>query len=526
MKYKIGIDIGGTNTDAVLVDEKSDIIASTKTSTTAEIDIGFQKVLSDILQQTNVPTSSVEGIFLGTTHATNAILQQQDLYRVGVIRLAGHMPDSIPSCYAWPQEMKKAIYVDTETVNGGFECQGEPITPLDLKEVEAAIERLIAKGSESLAIIGTFSPLNSEQELAIKNLVKDKIPVSLSHQIGGIGFLERENSTILNAALKKVMATGFKRLEKVLIDLKINCPLWITQNNGSIIDLAHAIEYPVLTISAGPTNSFIGGTKLTQLKDAIVVDIGGTSTDAGVVRKGYPRRCINNSKIGGISLNFSMPDVLSIALGGGSHIAIDDDIRIGPVSCSRKTLVEGVSFGGSQLTLTDIALSLGHVKIPGADPQPISKSQEIMEKALESIHNLIAKVGVDEQNLPVVMIGGGASLLPKLSERFLTPHYASVANAYGAALAEISATLDTVVSLVNRQATIERLQAEVIKNAIEKGADSKNVDIVDMQIIPYHYVPNSMARVIITASGQQASSLCMAAPFNTSLEQPSNVRGI
>jgi len=345
---------------------------------------------------------------LGTTHATNAILQQKDLYRVGVIRVAGHKPDSIPSCYAWPEEMKQALYVGTVTVEGGFECHGDPITPLNLSEVEAAIDTLVKMGAESLAVVGVFSPLNPEQELQIKNLVLDKIPVSLSHQIGGIGFLERENSTILNAALKKVMATGFKRLEKVLKDLQLNCPLWITQNNGSIIDLAHAIEYPVLTISAGPTNSFIGGTKLSQLKDAIVVDIGGTSTDVGVVRKGYPRRCINNSKIGGISLNFSMPDVLSIALGGGSHIAIEDAIQIGPLSCSRRTLIEGISFGGSQLTLTDIAISLGHVEIPGAKPERISlekeKCQLVMEKALESIHELIAKVGVDEQNLPIEMI--------------------------------------------------------------------------------------------------------------------------
>jgi len=102
------------------------------------------------------------------------------------------------------------------------------------------------------------------------------------------------------------------------------------------------------------------------------------------------------------------------------------------------------------------------------------------------------------------MIGGGASLLPEMDGRFLTPKHANVANAYGAALAEISATLDTVVSLIDRQATLEKLQEVVIRCAIQKGADSKDVGIVDMQIIPYHYVPNSMARVILTASGQQA----------------------
>lgn len=508
MKYKIGIDIGGTNTDAVLINEQGEILASTKTTTTSEIDEGFSQVLVNLLHLAKIPPHAIEGIFLGTTHATNAILQQKDLYRVGVIRIAGHQPDSVPSCYAWPEEMRKAMYAGTVTIDGGFECDGETITSFDLAQVQTAVEQLILMGAESLAVIGVFSPMNPEQEVQIKNLLKDQIPISLSHQIGGVGFLERENSTILNAALKKVMATGFKRLEKVLESLGLNCPFWITQNNGSLIDLNHAIAYPVLTISAGPTNSFMGGTKLSQQRDAIVVDIGGTSTDVGVVRNGYPRRCSNNSKIGGINLNFSMPDVQSIALGGGSHITVKEDIGIGPMSCSCKTLVEGVSFGGTQLTLTDIALALDHLNIPGADSKlmPLSqeKCEEVMDKALQHIEELIAKIGIDEKELPIVMIGGGASLLPELDSRFIFPKHANVANAYGAALAEISASLDTVVSLTNRQETLKKLQAQVIQAAIEKGACSHNVKIVDMQIIPYHYMPNSVARVILTASGQRS----------------------
>src|SRR5262249_14344439 len=140
--------------------------------------------------------------------------------------------------------------------------------------------------------------------------------------------------------------------------------IWITQNNGSILDSAYAIEYPVLTIAAGPTNSFMGGKKLSQLQDAIIVDIGGTSTDVGIIRKGVPRRRLNNSRIGGVTLNFPMPDVYSIGLGGGSHVSIDrNSIEIGPKSCGIHTFSEALSFGGKQLTLTDIALALGYVEI-------------------------------------------------------------------------------------------------------------------------------------------------------------------
>ena len=335
-KYKIGIDIGGTNTDIVLVDSKDQIAAQTKTSTTPEIQDGIKIALTHILNETKVNTDEITGIFLGTTQITNAVHQFSDLYRVGVIRIAGHHPQSLPSCYSWPENLKK-ILVDTATIDGGFECHGDPISVLNPQQIKSAVESLMKKKMESLAVIGVFASLNPRQELLVKKIVQDMtkgaIPVSLSHQIGGTGFIERENSTILNASLKRVMSNVFKRLVSTCTELGLTCPIWLTQNNGSILDLPHAIEYPVLTISAGPTNSFIGGTRLAGIADAIVIDIGGTSTDVGVVHRGIPRRCLNNSKIGGIALNFPMPDVYSIAMGGGSHIEITQNkIEIGPIA--------------------------------------------------------------------------------------------------------------------------------------------------------------------------------------------------
>lgn len=513
-KYKIGIDIGGTNTDSVLIDSEGVITACTKTATTPDINSGIKTALTHVLKESQVSGEDISGIFIGTTQIVNAILQCANLYKVGVIRVAGHYPTSIPSCYTWPENLKKALYVDTISVSGGYECDGSHITPTNPAEIKAAIETLLKKKVESIAVVGAFSSLNPCQELLVKEIAQKishgSIPISLSHQIGGTGFIERENSTILNAALKQVMSNAFKGLRSTCLELGLVAPVWVTQNNGSIVDLNHAIECPILTISAGPTNSFIGGMKLSNLQDAIIIDVGGTSTDVGIVRNGIPRRCLNNTKIGGITLNFPMPDVYSIGMGGGSHIEIGSSkILIGPKSCGSNTFTESLSFGGKQLTLTDISIALGHVQMPGARPQNVILSHKgcraVLNEAIKQIYSLIAKIGPEEAHMPIIMIGGGSSLFPKnlLDSRFVIPPYANVANAYGAALALISGVVDTVVSLEDRQEVLDRLQQQAIQMAIQKGADYKTVKIENIDIIPYHYVPNRMARVIVRATGNQ-----------------------
>lgn len=513
--YIIGMDIGGTNTDAILMDCNENILAATKTNTTDDIVSGFLIALQNLLKKSGIAASDIRSIFLGSTHATNAILQNKDLYRVGVIRIAGHNPETLPPCFAWPQELKAGILAGYATINGGYECHGTPITPLDRQQARMTVEQLLEKGAESIALVGVFSPLNGDQEKEVAQIVREvagtDYPVSLSHEVGGMGFIERENTTLLNAALKKVMEQGFRQIEFARQQLGLECPLFITQNNGSIITLQQAIAYPVLTISAGPTNSFIGGARMAGLRDAIVVDIGGTSTDVGLVRNGFPRRSLNTSNIGGVRLNFSMPDVLSIALGGGSYVSLEgEQPKIGPLSAGRNIVQQAFCFGGSKLTFTDMSMALGHLEIPGACRSRISVSstaaQQVIEEALRRIQKEVSLMEGDQKQLPILLVGGGAALLPKqlLGSRYQIPAHASVANAYGAALAEISGVIDTVVSLNERERVLGRLQELARDAAIRQGADAHSVQVVDVQITPYHYVPNNMARVTILAAGKQA----------------------
>lgn len=512
MNYILGVDIGGTHTDAILLNAQEKIVASFKAPTTDPLDKGFEEALKHVLKEATVATDEISGIFIGTTHATNALLQQKHLHRVGVLRLAGHQPHLLPPAFLFEKSLREKVVAKTVTINGGYRPDGKPITALQPQEIFAAIDAFFDCGVESIAICGTFSPFYSDQEKEvaawIQSLTKT-LPLTLSHEIGGIGFIERENAAILNASLKKVMANGFLELAKSALKLGIKAPLFITQNNGSLMTLSQAIDYPVLTLSAGPTNSFLGGAKLAGFQDAIVIDIGGTTTDVGLVQNGFAKRRLHHSSVGGIPLNFPAPDVLSLALGGGSRLFFGKNgVEIGPESAARRLKELSQAFGGPFLTLTDAALFLNIFKMEGADLKKIavteSQANAALQKTAQQLEKAVAKMEGIQKDLPVVLVGGGAKLIPDslLAGRYQTPLHSGVANAYGAALAEISSTVDTVISLNEREMALDGLKEKVFQKATSKGASS--LRLVDQKIIPYYYMPGNMARVILTAAGKKA----------------------
>jgi N-methylhydantoinase A/oxoprolinase/acetone carboxylase beta subunit len=510
-KYKIGVDIGGTHTDAVLIDKKKKIIAWKKTATTQPIEIGFSKVLSLLLSEQNVNCLGVEEVLVGTTHALNAILQMEELEPVGLIRLAGHQPQIIPPCFEWPVDLRNIILRDWNQIDGGYECDGRNLTGLKICNVLKSVEAFLKKGIANIAINGVFSPLYPEQEKIVKETIQtnfgDAVSITLGHSLGGIGYIERENAAILNATLKEVMSRGFKDLQKVCLSLGLKCPIFLTQNNGSRLSFESALEFPVLTISAGATNSFIGAAKLADVDNAIVVDIGGTSTDVGVIRNGFPRRQMGNSCIGGVKLNFPIPDVVSIALGGGTLLHDENgSMRLDSKSCGRHLEREAYCFGGKTLTLTDAGAVLGVLAIPGELPKaiPCSKLQaeQILRSAYAKTLALVQKVQGRNQDLPILFVGGGACLFPSewLDVRCVRPLQASIANAYGAALAEVTATIDKIVALDEREYVMMKLKEEARIKLGVLGGNADAARFVDVQVIPYHYMPGCRARVVVTAA--------------------------
>ena len=154
-------------------------------------------------------------------------------------------------------------------------------------------------------------------------IFKEEAPeifVTLSHEIGRVGILERENAAALNACLGEMAQRTVASLQEAIRSFGLDVPLYLSQNDGTLMEAEFAARYPVVTIASGPTNSMRGAAFLSDMQNGIVLDIGGTTTDGGALLNGFPREASVAINIAGVRTNFRMPDVLSIALGGGTIV--------------------------------------------------------------------------------------------------------------------------------------------------------------------------------------------------------------
>ena len=322
--YKLGIDVGGTNTDAVLVDENRAVVADIKYPTSADIYDGILGAMRTVLEVSGVDPAQIHQAMLGTTQCTNAIVERKNLAPIGILRIGAPATTGIRPMVDWSEDIQK-VAVGSTIIGGGFEYDGRELAPLDTAAAKAFFEEMKAKGVKSIAISCVFSTVRNDHEVEAAKLCREimgeDVHISISSEIGSMGLIERENATILNAALWQVAERFTEGFAKSLRDEGIvNADVYLSQNDGTLMTMEHARRYPILTVACGPTNSIRGASYLSSLKDAIVVDVGGTTTDLGVIQNGFPRESSVAVTIGGVRTNFRMPDVISIGLGGGSII--------------------------------------------------------------------------------------------------------------------------------------------------------------------------------------------------------------
>ncbi len=507
---RIGIDVGGTNTDAVLMDGKT-VVSSTKTPTTANVSEGIAKALRTVIDDSGIDTSKIDGVMIGTTHFTNAVVERKHLTPTACIRLGLPATVSLPPMVDWPDDLRDMMGGHFYLAHGGHEFDGREISPFDPDEVRGHVEKIKEAGITAIAISSVFSPVNQVFEEQTAEIVKEMIPdanITLSSEIGRIGLLERENAAIMNSCLRELATRTVDGFKAALQEMEISAPFYISQNDGTLMNADFAKEYPVLTFASGPTNSMRGAAFLSGLKDAIVVDIGGTTTDVGVLQHGFPRVAALAVDIGGVRTNFRMPDTYSVGLGGGSLIQ-KDPIKVGPQSVGYELIKKGLVFGGDTLTTTDITVASGAEDI--GDKSAVADLDSDFVQAVQAAIMEIITIAVDRMKtsataVPVIVVGGGSILVTGNIEgaaEIIKPSHFSVANAIGAAIAQVGGECDRIFSLaeLSREEALEQAKQEATDRAVNAGASASSIEIVDVEEVPLAYLPGNATRIMVKAVG-------------------------
>ena len=476
---RIGVDVGGTNTDAVLMDGPK-VLSLSKSPTTPDISGGIVAVVRRVLERGSVSPDRIVAVMIGTTHFTNAFVEGKRLLEVGTIRLSLPAGRAIPPMVDWPDKLRQAVGSHSYQVHGGYHFDGRVNSPLDEQEIVAAARDIGSKGLRSVAIAGIFSQVNAAQEERAAEIVRAELPearITMSSRIGRIGMLERENAAIINAALGELSLEVVRSFRNSLAALRIGAPFYISQNDGTLMNADYAEEHPVLTFASGPTNSMRGAAYLSGLTDAVVADIGGTTTDVGMLHQGFPRESSTTAHIGEVRTNFRMPDVLSVGLGGGSYVRGGTPVTVGPDSVGYKLLEEGLVFGGDTLTASDIAVAAGTARM--GDPERVRHLDRAqVQGGLDAIHSkleeAVDRMKTSAEPVPLILVGGGAVLISRPiagTSEMIVPENAGVANAIGAAIAQVGGEVDRVASYdeVGRENAIARATAQARRQAVEAG---------------------------------------------------------
>ncbi len=507
---RIGIDAGRTSTDAVLMDGSS-VLAAVKHPTTTDVSGGIEAALDALLREARAAPGSVDAVLIGTTQFSRAF-EERRFAPTACIRLGLPATEAVPPMIDWPDELRRATGCHCYLAHGGHAYDGRVVAALREDELQAIAVDLRRREVKSVAISSVFSPVAFGAEQQAATLLQAMLPgvaVTMSHQIGSLGLLERENAAIINACLRPHSQLVIEALQRMLRAAGFAAPLYLTQNDGTLMTADYAQRFPVLTFSSGQSNSMRGAGFLAGRRDGLVVDVGGMTTVIGMLVDGYPRVAATPGLMEGVRTNFRRPDAQTMAMGGGSVIE-GNPPAIGPTALGPALFKDALVFGGSTLTLTDLAVAAGQTSL--GDPAKVSHLRSLAEPVLErfgeTLRRAVQRAGAQEGDGPVILVGGSAWLAQSALAGLETtvPEYYAVANAVGAATAPISGEVDRVVSLagVSRQDVLSGAVSEAVGRAVSAGAAPDTVRVTWAEDIPLAYLPGSVTRVRVKATGSLA----------------------
>jgi N-methylhydantoinase A/oxoprolinase/acetone carboxylase beta subunit len=447
-----GVLTGETGAETVLLDARHRLRASARTDATTGPCGSCVEALDALARDLGHPLPGATRVTLASNWVATALQEQRDLTRVAVIRAGGPLTGAVPPLWTWPPALRDAISTGATIVDGGAEYDGRRAVPLDVEAVLRFLDA-VADAAEAVAIVGVFSPLAADDELAVAELVHRElgrsVPVSLGHEIGSLGLLERENATVLNAALVGPAQVLASELLTVLEERGIGVEPFVTQNDGSAMVLEHAVRYPGRMLESGPALAMHGAAFLSGIADGVVANDDGAHTDIGVLAGGVAREAPDDvTETAGVRTTMRRPQVLRLA-------------------------------GGARGTAR--AAALRHA---------LAASGDLRDQAA------VVTVGLGAQDIAVGLAGMEGI-------EVVTPADAAVAGAIGAARAFVAGQVEVFCEHDGQkaEAAVARAQRAALERAIHAGADPALVHVVEVEQMPLGYLVAPALRIRVRAEG-------------------------
>jgi len=403
MAYRLGVDVGGTFTDILLVDEKSGATYRAKTSSTPEDQsIGVVRGIEQACALAGITLDEISDVLHGTTVATNAILEGKGA-RVGLVTTEGFrqvlqiarsfVPGGLAGWIIWPKPEPLASLEDTVEVKERIGAKGEVVTALDEDDVRKQLRKLKSQGIEALSVSLINSYTNDAHEKRIGELAAEDLPgiaVSLSSDVlPELREYERTITTVANAYVQPQVNKYMRHLEAQLTDAGVKGKLFILKSDGGLISARTAGDNPVSVMMSGPAGGVIGAAWVAEqagYKDFLTFDMGGTSTDVALVQNLTPR-IGRETTVGDLTVRATSVDVRTVGAGGGSiaHVPLlTQALRVGPQSAGASPGPAAYGKGGTEPTVTDANVVLGYLPTELAGGE-IKLDREASRSAVKSI---------------------------------------------------------------------------------------------------------------------------------------------
>ena len=403
MAYRLGVDVGGTFTDLLLLDEETGRFWREKTpSTPHDSSEGVMNGVAAICNAATISPAEIALFLHGTTVATNAVLEGKGA-KVGLVTTEGYrqvmqiarslVPGGLAAWIVWPKPEPMARLENTVEIKGRIDARGVEIRPLELDDVRTQLEVLKSSGVEAITVSLMNAYLNGVHELQVAKIaaeVMPDVPISLSHVVlPEMQEYERTLTTVANASVRPIVGRYVRNLRGKLRDEGMQGRIALLRSDGGLMSSEKSEEHPVSLLMSGPAGGVAGALWVARnsgLRNILTLDVGGTSTDVALIENGEPRR-VRTTDVGHLTVRASSLDVKTVGAGGGSIAKVPEltrALRVGPESAGANPGPAAYGKGGVVPTVTDANVVLGYLPenlLGGAFPL----DREAAKRAVQTI---------------------------------------------------------------------------------------------------------------------------------------------